>query len=113
MNAGEVLGITIEGNDVYWTDRGSGSIEHCSLGGCTTPDLVASARTNPHSIIADASFVYWTEPDQGQIMKCARAGCANAPVPFVDGLGAPYALAIDDQNLYWTDKHNVVMKMAK
>jgi hypothetical protein len=58
------------------------------------------------SLAFNSSEVIWMERGQGRLRACPKAGCAEAPRVLVSGLETPFDLAVDDQNVYFTEPEN-------
>jgi hypothetical protein len=104
-------GIAVDGTNIYWTNFDDNTVMKCPVTGCTQPVLVASGQSNPAGIAVDATSVYWTnsgtlsfppgggEMGTGALMKALLDG--GAPTPLASAEVDPWALAIDDANVYW------------
>ncbi len=67
----------------------------------------------PYGIaVDDAGAVYWG--DLGEIWRCAKTGCASDPVAVTStGSNDVYSMAVDDQNLYWSESTTQVFSAHK
>jgi hypothetical protein len=76
-----------------------------------TPYLLAVALDDTNVSWSEYQFVYFVVPPtpelDGAIRTCPKSGCdlANAKV-LAAGLIRPYAMAVDDENLFYTDNRN-------
>jgi hypothetical protein len=110
-------GIAVDAHNVYWTTWTPGTVQECSLGGCggvpTTLAAVSSmSPATPTSIAVDATNVYWTlDQNAGGddlILRCPIAGCLGLPTTLASKQSAPGdlfpgGLAVDEENVYWTN----------
>jgi hypothetical protein len=135
--------IAVDSTSVYWTNQVLGTVMRMpKSGGAVTP--IASGQAGPWGIAVDATHVYWTNtgssdscPDNGNcpsgfsclVGKCVpdsgappcpdctvmRAPVAGgAPMVFAAGQNLPVNIALDDENVYWTNAGNgTVMKAPK
>lgn len=106
---------------VYWTNEGTaasnppdGSIERVNhkVGG-STKEIVASGQITPRSIALQIGLggattaVWWaTFTTQGTISRATVLGNGTVGTPEViaTGLDYPNGLAVDDKNVYWTNR---------
>jgi hypothetical protein len=113
---GPLFGVAVDSTSAY-TGRGFGGLDTCPLSGCSSPeDETRIIDTPPTLAIAlDATNVYWSEyyllnssPDfDGAIRTCPKSGCAiGSAKVLAAGSMEPYAIAVDDANLYYTDYRN-------
>lgn len=74
--AGQVDGVALDGQYIYWTDLGSfdgnndskgdGNLKRCPRTGCTgDPMIVATGLMGGGPIVVDDTFVYWVENNGG------------------------------------------------
>jgi hypothetical protein len=117
----EPQGIALDQAYVYFTDPGRGAVLRVPKAGGDT-ETIAAGQDTPVQIAVDGDFVYWTNtPDLGlgAVMRANKTGGA-APVQLATGKSAndhrgPWALAIDDNAIYWTEIYGrgAIMKLAK
>lgn len=106
---------------VYWTNEGTstsnppdGSIERVNhkVAG-STKELVADMQVTPRSIALEVGLgnqttaVWWaTFTTTGTIVRAAvlGGGTLGAPEVIATGLDYPNGLAVDDKNVYWTNR---------
>ena len=127
--------LVVDSTNVYWIDFGSigagnvpahpttGLVQACALGGCNAPTTLVSYPSwfGGGAIAVDATHLYWTtalaSADGGQVVRCAIAGCAGSPTVLAStqtGGRPSQGLAVDDGNLYWTDRGlGEVLRLAK
>lgn len=72
----------------------------CESGLCV-PEIVASDLADPRGIAADEAFVYWTTAG-GAVQRSAKSG--GAVETLTVEAGAPGAIVVDDQRVYWIDE---------
>jgi hypothetical protein len=63
--------IAVGGGDVYWTNRGDGTVMRAPIAG-GAPVLVAANQKEPIGIAADASAVVWANVGDGTIVMTRR-----------------------------------------
>ena len=117
---GPILGIAVDATTAY-LGRALRGVDVCPLAGCSTPqDETTPVPANSAMAVAiDATNVYWSEhwvwaaynstltPVDGAIRVCPRAGCAVASAKVLAaGAIGPYAIAVDETSLYYTDRRN-------
>ena len=89
----------------YWLQNGV-EIVVCPLTGCAAPSHVASAK-GPSMLALDTKRLYWPNGgDAGGIYGCSLAGCGiTGPGDVLAAdQGQPFAVALDDTKIYWTDR---------
>jgi hypothetical protein len=99
------FGVVTDGTNVYWTTATSGTVLKCAVAGCGgTPTTIASGQNEPYGIAMNATYVYWANlagGTAGTVMKADLAGTMVTTLVPTNG-GAPYQVAIDSANLYFT-----------
>jgi hypothetical protein len=104
-------GIAVDTSDVFWTTNST--IMECGLGGCSgAPTLILQEQAATTTAIAvDASNLYWTnaQPSHlGDVMQCSKANCAGTVVTLAAARTDPRGIAVDSQNVFWTDSGGVM-----
>src|SRR3954469_8087091 len=72
----------------------------CAGGPCP-PTVLADYQSGPQNLVVTGGKVYWPNHNGNAIMAVSIEG--GTPEVVVAGLSAPVVLALDDNNLYWTD----------
>lgn len=115
-------GIALDPDYVYWTDSSQGTILRVPKSGGKGEPL-ASGQDTPVQIAVDGDFVYWTDTSDlglGSVMRATKSG--GPATTLASGLGmasnqhrGPWAIAIDDVAIYWTEIYGrgAVMRVAK
>jgi hypothetical protein len=115
-------GIALDAGYVYWTDSSQGAILRVLKSGGNGEPL-ASGQDMPVQIAVDGDFVYWTDTSDlglGSVMRANKSG--GPAIPLATGLGTgsdqhrgPWAIAIDEVAVYWTEIYGrgAVMRVAK
>lgn len=114
---GPIWGVAVDATAIYFSGLIRG-VDTCPLSGGTSPeDETKLVAVRPAMATAvDESNIYWSEyslfavtsPNvDAAIRTCARSGCdvASAAV-LAAGFIGPYAMAVDDSSLYYTDYRN-------
>jgi hypothetical protein len=115
-------GIALDADYVYWTDSSQAAILRVLKSGGNGEPL-ASSQDTPVQIAVDGNFVYWTDTSDlglGSVMRANKSG--GSATLLATGLGiasdqhrGPWAIAIDDVAVYWTEIYGrgAVMRVAK
>lgn len=76
-----------------------------------SPATLASGQVEPGSLVVKGGDVYWISHRPSHIM---RAPASGAQAVAVIEAGDPFALAVDDDNIYWADASaGLVMKATR
>ena len=116
-------GIAVDDAYVYWTEPSRGAVVRANkVGGVV--ETIATGQDQPVQILVDGDFVYWTNTSDygpGAVMRVRKDG-SSAPAVLATGQGmmagqhrGPWALAVDERAVYWTELFGAgaVMKVAK
>jgi hypothetical protein len=108
-------GIAVEGNNVYWGEYTSSPVYSVPIGGGTPVAVTTMSNGQPAGLAVDSTDVYWVAPGGGTVNKCAIGGCGASPTTLVSGLSFPEYIALDANNVYWSEltTGGSVMKCAK
>jgi hypothetical protein len=71
-----------------------------------TGEQQSGQQSSPHSFAVNSDELFWIERGPGRLRACPKAGCTEAPRVLVGGLESPLDLAVDDQNVYFTEPEN-------
>src|SRR5258708_9082792 len=112
-----IFGVAL-GPATLYLARPFGSVKSCPLsGGCSSAEDETSlvVAPGPFAMAADGSNIYWSEygyfvgsaDADAAIRTCPLAGCdlSTAKVLAVGAIW-PYAIAVDDANVFYTDYRN-------
>jgi len=123
-------GIAVDGTSIYWAIQ-LGGVMKCAINGCSnsltslvaglidpTPGVTtpsggpADAVSELGQIALDDTSVYVVDTyasGLGRIIKCAKSGCNNNPTTLASGLNGAVGIAVDADNVYWTETGNNVV----
>jgi hypothetical protein len=107
--------ITNDSANVYWVTGGPGvpgAINVAPIGGATAAAVLYGSQSYPQAVITDGTNLYWGNwgtfdskgnyNNDGAILKAVASG-GSTPVTLASKLSAPAAIALDGQNVYWTN----------
>lgn len=95
------VGIAVDSTSVYWTDDSSGTVNKVPIQG-GTPTTLASGEMEPAFLALDSTSLYWIAGDSngGFVKKVPLAGGTVTTLATTRGVAG---IALDAQNVYWTD----------
>jgi hypothetical protein len=111
--SGPILGVAVEAATAYLVKSFVG-VHTCPLSGCSSEEPIV-ALNGMMAIALDGTNLYWSEyrffnpaPNaDGAIRTCSRSGCELAEAEVLaEGDIGPYAMAVDETSLYFTDYRN-------
>jgi hypothetical protein len=102
--------LTVDANNVYFTDPGNGTVSAAPKAGGTLVPLV-SGLASPYGIAVQGSSVYFTtrgttamEFTDGAVLVVPVGGTdGGAPTVIATGRTQPQAIAVDSDNVYWLE----------
>ena len=107
FDVGTCFALVASSDGVYC---GDGSVTLVALDGKGTTRIAAEAN-DVASIALDATNVYWVnKAASGSIVMAPRRGGANVTVAYDVN---PYAVAVDDGAVYWSDAGGSVQRVEK
>ncbi len=98
-------GIVVDSANLYWAnDVADGGLMRMPLDGGAPTEIVYAP--NPYRLVLSPTTVYWVEPFTSFILFAPRTGGARATF-YYDTNYEVADLAIDDNNLYYTEKSSL------
>jgi hypothetical protein len=102
-------GITVDGNNVFFTDPGNGTVNAVSTDGGVVTTL-ATNQGQPRRLVGDGAYVYWSNYLGGVIMRTLESGAGTPSV--LSAASEPLGIAVDAANVYWVDLGTGLIKSA-
>lgn len=107
-------GIAVDSTSIYWTENEAGGSIMKIAKVLGTANSIATGQASPNQIVLDAAGdVFWTNDgtsgsaNSGQLMELP----AGTTTPVQIATGSPDHLAVDANNLYWTDLGGTVNRL--
>jgi hypothetical protein len=91
--------LTIDDNNVYWTDTGTLKVMKVPLAGGKHHELASGVTSS--GIAVEGTTVYWTDSALGTVSSIPRAG--GSPSTLVTGVNDPTMLVAIASSLFWLD----------
>jgi hypothetical protein len=103
--------LAVDGDNVYWTEKGS--VKTCPRSGCGTNHGILVDRAGYAALLAvQGEQAYWFSSSKvwflneqptttADLLECSRHGCGSAPSVLVTEGAAPGAIAVDETHVYW------------
>jgi hypothetical protein len=91
-------GVAADAENVYWTNRGDGSVMRASRTKAGEVSPIATGQGSPGGIRVDASSIYWVN-QTGEIMRAPIDG--GAPAMLTRAPSGAETVAVDDAHVYW------------
>jgi virginiamycin B lyase len=100
-SASEPLGVTVDGQYIYWTTLGD-TIGRANLDGSGTPNSsFITTASAAEGIAVNGQYIYWTTLG-GAIGRANLDGTAPNQ-NFITGANTPTGLAVNAQHIYWSN----------
>ncbi len=95
------LQMAMDGQNLYWPNRDTGTIESVPLNGKSATKIAVNVG-DPVSVAVDTQFVYWADYS-GTIQKAPLSGAGPNTTIANSGRG-PNSIAIRGKYVYWADQ---------
>lgn len=104
--------LVLTAKTAYWVTKAPSGYQVLSCPfpeGCTSPRVVAEGEGALDGFAADDHGVYWTDRAGGLLRACddPEKGCGTSAKTLLSNLAQPYAIALDEQNLFFTQRAGV------
>ncbi len=107
--------VAVSPTDAYFALYLPDAVDVCPLAGCAAgPSSFASDQIAPMAIISDTSSVYWSTI--GGVRQCPLGGCDGGAAHLWEDPGPQtftMGIAVDADNVYWTNQNGSVYQCAK
>jgi hypothetical protein len=102
--------LAIDGDDLFWiakSGEASFDIVRAAKDGGHPPTVLVSGQNRTDSLTARGGWVYWTNGySVGTVLRCPTTGCDNAPSVVAEAQHYPHAIAVDDGQVFWTNRED-------
>lgn len=109
------IALNVEGNKIYWSDRGRDAIGSAELDGSNIQYIVTTGLENTVGLRLDkvGQKLYWADWGTDKIQRCNLDGSGVEDV-ITTGLTSPYDVAFlpAEGKLYWTDYGDGTIKRS-
>ncbi len=100
--------LRVNGTNLYWTNKGTNTIQKGSLTGAAVAKQMASTTNTADGIAADAVNVYWTDSTNGTVNYAPITGSGpNTPYVTMGASAAPMRLVRDAGFLYFSHQGSI------
>jgi hypothetical protein len=115
LGAMDLARIAVDDTGVYFTDRGDGKVRKAVKGASSLETAeIAWEQARPVALALSKTHVYWLNQgklenahEDGAVMRVVRTGTnvmtGDEPEVIATSKALPYALAIDEENVYWSN----------
>jgi Domain of unknown function (DUF5050)/Abnormal spindle-like microcephaly-assoc'd, ASPM-SPD-2-Hydin len=83
---------------LYWANRGDGTIWQANLDG-SSPQALVTGQHDPGGVAVDTTHLYWTNGGDGTIWQANLDGSGAQAI--VTGQSQPVGVVVDATHLYW------------
>jgi hypothetical protein len=108
--------LLVDANAIYWFEYGQGGAIlrlPISASGSPRPQELAIDQGMPTAATIDGEYIYWgSRKETDGIIKRASLDGQGGPENLVTGLGTINGIAVDSDNVYWTEYLPHLAKMA-
>ena len=92
-------GLTLDANNLYWTNAATGVVAWPLAGGPSS--TLGHSMSSASRIALDDGNVYWTDPVDGTVNKIAKSSTTGMPVTLATNQQGAAGIAVDAKNVYW------------
>lgn len=104
---GDVEGIAVDGEHIYWTNRSPGTIGRANLDGTNVEQSFISGASSPIGVAVDGQHVYWASSEVFRSIGRANVDGTHVEQEFVQGAGSPLGLTVAGESLYWSSDNEI------
>ena len=95
------VGMTLNGNDLYFTEYSGGRISKIDISNSNpTPEVVLSGLSTPNRLVLIGNDLYFTESSNGRVAKIDITEQNPTISEVVNGLNTPTSFAINENEIY-------------
>jgi sugar lactone lactonase YvrE len=91
--------VTVDSNNVYWTNTTDGTVMQYALDGGALTTLATTGNFQANGIAVSATTVYWTDFNSGNVQSIPIGGGDASTI--ATGEQEPQLMTIDSNNVYW------------
>jgi hypothetical protein len=111
-SASQPVDVTLDSNNIYWTDQGDGAVYSMPLDGGTVSTMASKPTvTGPVRIAVDSTNVYFSDTAGMALYKVAIGG--TTPTALVKGLGVVGVAADDSDSSVYFSSSTEILSVAK
>jgi sugar lactone lactonase YvrE len=103
--ADDPFGVAVDGQHIYWTNYGNGSVHSTTIGrakldGSDATQSFITGADQPAAVAVDGQHIYWANAGSNAIGRANLDG-TGVNQRFITGAHIPISLAVDGQHIYW------------
>ena len=111
LSVGDVDGLAVDGEHIYWANPGNDTIDVANLDGTGKNQSFITGANTPRDVAVDGKHIYWTNVGSNTI-GVANLDGTGVNQNFITGADAPVGVAVDGQHIYWTNAINGTIGVA-
>jgi virginiamycin B lyase len=95
-------GLAVQGNYIYWSNFGTGTIGRATIKGTDVNQKFITGGSGTDGIAVNSRYIYWANNGSNTIGRANLNG-TGVNQGFIVGVGGPEGMAIDSQFIYWAN----------